>query len=198
MKKLILTLIIVLGSTNLFAETRCTKGEWVTPPKFENKLLKVQIKGTCTITSEGDLEKLKEFYIGKMTDAPEVREVHNVNDKDTFNDLPSTEIDSTLFETTNNGDLEIRWLTHIGTNEGHLLFDKATTKIIRATGNSKYLRKLNQIYKVIRTADGFKVEITSGTHLKMPKIFKNIALKEIKKTFPGMLEAVASEIAENL
>ncbi|RLA63628.1 MAG: hypothetical protein DRQ88_00230 [Epsilonproteobacteria bacterium] len=198
MKKLIVTLILVLGSTNLFADIQCGKGSWVFPPKFEGKILKVEIKGTCTLTTEGDLEKLKEFYIASMTDAPEVREVHNVNDKDTFSEIPATEIDSTIFNSTDNGDLEIRFLTHVGINQDRLLFNKESKEILRATGNSKYLRKITEVLNISKTSEGFKVEITSGTHLKMPKFFKKMALKEIKKTFPSMLKEITSEIADNL
>lgn len=198
MKKLILSLIVLFGSTNLLASVQCDKGDWVTPPKFVKKILQVEIRGTCTLTTEGDLEKLMEFYVAKMTDGPTVREVHSVNDKDTFSELPSTEIDSTIFESTDNGNLEIRFLTHVGGSQDRFLSNKESTKILRATGNSKYLRKITEVLDISKTPEGYKVVITSGTHLKMPKLFKKMALKEIKKGFPEMLKGISGEVLENL
>jgi len=75
---------------------------------------------------------------------------------------------------------------------------KKLNLIIKATRNSKYLRKITEVIDVTKTEGGFKVVITSGTHLKMPRMFKKLALKEIKKSFPDMLNGITGEVAENL
>ena len=194
MKKIILTLILTLGSANLYAGTQCSDGEWVFPPKHDGKVLKAEIRGTCTLDTEGDLEKLKAFYVGKMSDSPEIREVHSVNEKDNF----TTEIDSTSFITNENGDLEVRWLTNVELKEGTLLFDKVSTKFIRATGNSKRVRKITEVFKITKTDNGLILEVTTGVNIKVPKMFKKMALKGIKKSFPETINGVAGEVAENL
>ena len=198
MKKIILTLILTLGSANLYAGMQCDTSNIDFKDKYENKLLKTEIKGTCTITTEGDLTKLKAFLVGNMTDAPNIREVHNVNENTTFDSLPATEIDSTSIESNSNGDLEVRFLTHVGENGERLFFNKESTEMVRASGNSKRLRKLTEVINVTKTDGGIKVEIMSGTHVKVPKMFRGMAIKEIKKGFPDMLKGISKEIAENL
>jgi hypothetical protein len=198
MKKIILTLILTLGSANLYAGVQCDTTNIDFKEKYENKLLKTEISGTCSITAEGDLSKLKAYFVGDMTDAPKIREVHNVNETATFDSLPATEIDSTSFDSNSNGDLEVRFLTHVGENGERLFSHKESKKMVSATGNSKRLKKISEVINVTKTDGGFKVEIMSGTHVKVPKMFRGMAIKEIKKGFPDMLKSISKEIAENL
>jgi len=193
MKKLIVTLIFMLGSANLFADSQCDTTNIALKDKYESKLLKVEIKGSCTITADGDLEKLKAFLISNMIDAPEVREVHSVDNTDTY-----TEIDSTIFISTSNGELEARFLTRVGLENDKLYSNKESKVMIRATGNSKRLKKLTEVINVTKIVGGFKVDIASGTHIKLPKMFRSMAIKGIKKSFPEMLKGISQEIADNL
>jgi len=194
MNKLIITLALLLGSTNVLANVSCGKGSWVTPPKFVKKILVTNLRGTCTIKGEGDLEKLKEHYLNMVTDGPEVREVHTVKEKDTF----TTVVDSTQLSSMDGDILEARYLTQVSVKDNKLTLNKATTKIIKGTGNNKYIRNITDNFKVSKTADGFKVVITLGVNIKIPKFAKKMALKQMQKQFPEGAKAISNDILENL
>jgi len=196
-KKLIFCFLFLLSSS-AFANINCEKGDFSTPPVWEDGFLTSVLEGTCNIEGSGDLQNLNDYLIVSMTKGPSIQELHRVNQKATFEGLSAVEIDST-FKLVGGGELIARGLTHVGAMEnGALFFNRETTEIISATSWKKYTRKIGNNYQITPTENGFELTVTQENLSEMQEMAASFAKKGLKRNFKKRLNDLAKEVLENL
>jgi hypothetical protein len=198
MLKKILICFLLISSSNAFAKINCEKGDFVTPPVWEEGFLTSVMEGSCTIESAGDLAKVNDYFIEMMTEGPMIQELHGVNEKASFEGLSAVEIDST-YKLIGGGELVARGLTHVGAlDNGGVFFNRETKEIISATSWKKYTRKVQTNYKVTALNKGFKLVIKQVILSEMQEMAASFAKKGLKRSFKGTLKTVAGEVLDNL
>jgi hypothetical protein len=200
--KILLSSLLAMLSINAFAEG-CNNPDWVFAPKMENKILILQIKGTCTLDKKGNFENLKDFYVKKVSLNSEVVQVHATNQGSMIEELKATEVDSTIDQKAEDDDMVIRYITKVGT-DGHdlLVFDQDSKEMVKATGNAKFVTKLYNHISVKTSPNGVVIEMIQETRIKKPgfapeSIFVREASKGIKTGFEQALKETFQDISVN-
>lgn len=199
--KIFLTSIFLALSINAYAEG-CSTPDWVFPPKMENKVLTLRIKGTCTLNRIGTFNSLRDHFVKNVTQNSEVVKVHQMNENTTLGNLPATDIDSTIDLKNKDGNMTVRFLTKVGTDgQDHFIYDQDSKEFVKASGNAKYVRRLYFNYDVKTSGGGVVIEIVQETQIQSPGMFESIFIKEatkaVKNTFATDLIKTYNEISNN-
>jgi hypothetical protein len=174
---------------------------------MDENILTLRIKGTCVLEKNGSFENLKDHFLKKVTEGPQVVKVYQTNPDIRIEDLPGTEVDSSInlkSSSEDDGEMTVRFLTKIGTNNANLLiYDQDSKSIENASGNAEYVRKLYFNYKVSSYENGLKIDVVQETRLEKPGIapedmFIEEASKSIQKSFEASLKEINQEVSENI
>ncbi len=187
-------------------EYTCEPHVWNQAPKIIDSHLEATISAQCKFLGKGGggHVQLEEALRTRITN--EALEIHSGPTEEVYKELPSTFYDATFkFESSKGDEADVRQDIHVASDkEKATVFDSFSTDI-KATGNFKYLKKLDVLSTVLNTEEKgwYMIQLESNFRLKKPafvpkELFINQVTKMIEAEIPRTEQRLISEMAPNI
>lgn len=203
MKMMILAVVLISlfpVSKAKAANIDCGEEVWMNLPGVKDGVFTGKLKAECDITdvSAGDIKQLNDYFVQEAVKGAQV--IHSGPVADASLKMIGVKFDLTV----KSDDGLMRSIVRFGRNGSSTFRYVSESKEINFSGLSEYLRKLDIDVTVEKaSSNSYKLTLINLTQVKKPAlaptgIFDSMVQKKSKKEFRTNLNALATEVADNL